>query len=424
MNSDQNSLTTQGRRFDTQPLGSTNFQLKSPGGIKFMAGKDGTINSENDVVLDILIVGGGIIGLWTAYELARKHGSLSIAVCEKEGAFGEHTTGRNSEVLHSGIYYETGSLKHQHCMQGNRLWREFIQKNSLPFLPAGKIITSPHKESEKLQNLFEKSNKNGLEGVRWLAEQEIQEYQSHIYISSGLYIPSAGVLDVSSSLQCLRFHLQELGVMVLSSSDVKPVKNSEIDFANGHVAQVSGSLVYTKNLVNAAGLGAVSFRKDLGLFDYQDFYVKGNYLSLNRKLPFNKLIYPTPPEHGLGLGVHLTIDASGAQKFGPNTEPINQIQYQVEEGLINEMYPAIGENFKGIERADLSLGYAGIRPKVKKIVNNEAKLANDFLVQDRRQHGISGYFEFLGIESPGLTAAPSLALEMCSRIESESLSQV
>lgn len=353
------------------------------------------------IEIDVAIVGGGIIGFWNTLEILKRNPSLSIAVFEKETYFGDHTTGRNSEVLHAGIYYETGSLKHLHCLEGNKRWRDFVKKYELPFLDSGKYIIATTNQKDDLEKIYEKSLENSVPGIRYANQNEVEQLSDYLNVEEALYSPTSGVLDVSSSLKKLREMIESLGGIILRKTQI------EID----HFADYSFQLrskdytFHSRYLLNCAGLNAVGFRKNLSLSDFTDYYVKGNYLTLSSKYPAKNLIYPIPPAHGLGLGVHLTLDASGGVKFGPNTEEVTEIDYSVNVNLIDLLFPDIKKIFKTVEKDQLYLGYSGIRPKVKK--NNELK--KDFIVQGSSQHGIPGYIEFLGIESPGLTAAPSLA---------------
>jgi L-2-hydroxyglutarate oxidase LhgO len=157
----------------------------------------------------------------------------------------------------------------------------------------------------------------------------------------------------------------------------------------------------------------VEFRAQVGLSNFKNYFVKGHYLSLKRPMAIQSLIYPIPPAHGLGLGIHLTLDVSGGGKFGPNTEEIESLNYSVQASVLDQMYPAIKQLFHKIEKEDLNLGYAGVRSKITTI---DGRLQRDFILSGPREHGVEGYFEFLGIESPGLTAAPALAELMTEKI--------
>ena len=334
--------------------------------------------------IDVAIIGGGIVGLWSAYTLLKKFPNQFVVVFEAEAYLGEHSTGRNSEVLHSGLYYPTNSLKHLCSLEGNELWRNYIQEKNLPFIDCGKVVAATRHQLEKLEILF----KQGLE--------------------DGFFISSSGVLNVSESLKSLRFDIEAMGGVVLTKNKVQVMSRS----SEGFVLEVNGDIIETKKLVNAAGLFAVDFRKQLGLDDFGNYYVKGNYLKLRKKLDMQHLLYPIPPANGLGLGVHLTMDTAGEQKFGPDTEVVEEIDYSLKESVKEKMMHAIHEVFKNINESDLQLGYSGIRPKVRK----NGQLVTDFVFNTQKEHEIKGYFEFLGIESPGVTAAPSLAHKLCEAI--------
>jgi L-2-hydroxyglutarate oxidase LhgO len=351
--------------------------------------------------IDVAIVGGGIVGLWCAYSLLKKNPDRTVVVFEAEPYLGEHTSSRNSEVLHSGIYYPTGSLKHLHCVRGNELWREYVKEKGMPFLDAGKVVCAVKGQEEKLESLFQQGRKNDVPRMRKLSKSEISAYKDILNIDDGFFCETSGVLNVAEALGHLWRDIESMGGMVLVKNCVKLKSFGDGEF----VLDVNGDEIYAETLVNCAGLFAVEFRKALGLTDYENFYVRGSYLKLTRKMNADKLIYPIPPEHGLGLGVHLTLDTDGGQKFGPDTEPVERIDYALEESLKEKMLPSIHEIFKNVHGEDLQLGYAGIRPKVKK----NGKLVTDFVLNTSREHKIPGYYEFLGIESPGITASPSLA---------------
>jgi L-2-hydroxyglutarate oxidase LhgO len=361
--------------------------------------------NKETLKIDILIVGGGIIGLWSAYKILKKFPDRIVAVFEAESYLGEHTTGRNSEVLHSGLYYPTNSLKHRHCLKGNQMWRQYIAEKNMPFLDCGKVIVATGEQGANLQSLYERSLENEVSGVRTLARTEIETLKQVLHMEDGFFIRSSGVLNASEALRMLKQDIEDMGGMILKNSRVQLLESANEHF----LFDVNGDQLESQILVNAAGLLAVALRAHLNLFDFSNFYVKGSYLKLKKKIDIDKLVYPIPPADGLGLGVHLTLDTAGDQKFGPNTEIIAEVEYSVSDSLIYKMSPSIHKIFKNIKESDLLLGYAGVRPKIKR----DGELITDFVFNTSAQHGIKGYFEFLGIDSPGLTAAPSLA-EMLS----------
>jgi L-2-hydroxyglutarate oxidase LhgO len=360
--------------------------------------------------IDVVVVGGGIVGLWTAYEILTQNPKISLAVFEREKELGEHSTGRNSEVLHSGIYYPYGSLKWQTCLIGNRMWRDFISLNSLSFLDCGKFVVAKSSETEKLGELYRRGEKNQVPNLRMATAQEVFELKKSVSVDEAFFCPSSGVLNVSEALKTLTNLVESMGGVILKSQNFTVAERIE----NGFVFVSEGQKMVTKTLINAAGHGAVNLRSRLGLTNFSNRWVKGNYVALKRSLDLKHLVYPIPPAHGLGLGVHLTLDVSGAQKFGPNTEEVSNLDYSQKEDLIGQMFPAIAELFPSVKPQDLSLAYSGIRSK---ILDSNGVLVTDYVLGTPKEHGVSGYFEFLGIESPGVTAAPALAKLMCTHID-------
>lgn len=352
---------------------------------------------NEQIELDVAIVGGGIVSLWIAFSILKRWPNLNLAIFEKEKFILEHTSGRNSEVLHAGIYYPNGSNKHLLCLEGNRLWREFINQNQLEFLDCGKFIVSNYDQKEQLEVLYQNAHDNGV-NVRWAKTDEICSSRGVVNFSHSFYSPTSGVLNVSLAAKFLLQKIEALGGIVLYSTEVQKINH----YGNDYLIELSDhTSVNTKYLINAAGLWSTNIRTMLGLNDLVSFYVKGSYLTLSKKLPLKNLIYPIPPENKLGLGVHLTLDVGLNQKFGPNTEIIQDVSYSVQNNLIDQMYPEINKIFPTVKSSDLILGYAGIRPKIRQL---DESIVNDFIIQSP----IKNYIELLGIESPGLTAAPAI----------------
>lgn len=359
--------------------------------------------------IDIVIVGGGIIGLWSAYEILRNKPHLSLVLCEKEQYLGEHSTGRNSEVLHSGIYYENQSLKHLTCIEGNELWRSFIKETNLSFLDCGKYVVSTTENQARFKDLFQNALKNGVPGVRMASAQEIADFESEVRLEQAFFCPTSGVLNVSEAIGVLNRLIEDLGGIILRGEKFQILEKD----SQGFLFQAGGEKMKASVVVNAAGHFAVDLRAQANLQGYKNRFVKGNYLILKEKLKLNQLFYPIPPVHGLGLGIHLTLDTSGAQKFGPNTEDVSNLDYSVNEGIIDQMYPSISELFPTVKKKSLALAYSGIRSR---IVNSKGELIRDFIFGTPKEHGVEGYYEFLGIESPGITASPALARKLYAEL--------
>lgn len=366
------------------------------------------MGAKEEIKLDAAIVGGGILGLMLAWELANKYPHWEIAIFEKEKFLAEHTTGRNSGVLHAGLYYPQNSLKHLLCLEGNELWIKLAQDYQLPVRQTGKyIVASRPQEESLLESLFLKAQNNGVQ-ARWSSAQELAQLSSSLHIQSAFFTPTSGIINVSQLISFLNDELFKKQVPVLKETEVSKVRKQQgrIHFQAGE-DQINSSLFF-----NCAGLWATELRQQLGLHDLAPFWVKGNYLKYNGTLPFKNLIYPIPPQDGQGLGVHLTFDWDGINRFGPNTESVSEINYHVNHSWVEEMSPSIHQLFKGIDSTKLSVDYAGIRPKIKA----NGTLYTDFWIKSGKDLGIEGYYECCGIESPGLTAAPAIVKKILNTL--------
>lgn len=356
--------------------------------------------------IDIAIIGGGIVGLWICRELLSKHPQYTIALFEKESYLLEHTSGRNSEVLHAGIYYSTNSMKHRFCIEGNSLWREYFKKHQLDFLDCGKYIVSPEDEGTELDAIYEQAKKNDVPDLSWAKQETVKTLSEVVKVKRAFYSPSSAVLNVANASKRIQQEIEAKGGIILIKNEIAVVEKTMNSF---QLTMKDDSRVISQYVVNAAGLGAVGLRQQLGLFEYSNFFVKGNYLSLKKSLALKNLIYPVPPKDKLSLGVHLTLDSFGNQKFGPDSELVDEINYQIPPSVIDKMFPSIKNLFHTVTIDQLQLAYSGIRPKVK---NTLSQIEPDFIIQSP----ISNYLELLGIESPGLTASPAIAKFVSDKI--------
>ena len=237
----------------------------------------------------------------------------------------------------------------------------------------------------------------------------MHKLKEYVLADQAFFSKSSGVLDTASALKCLENLIQKKKGIILKNSLVTNLEQ----LSDGFKFTCNQDNIHADIVINCAGLYAVELRKLLGLTNFTNKYIKGNYLKLTQKLPAKHLIYPIPPADGLGLGIHLTMDIHGDQKFGPNTEEVSFIDYQLNVSLIDELYPSIKELFFTVSKEKLQLAYAGIRPKIQDAKN---ELVLDFVFNTEKEHAIKNYFELLGIESPGLTAAPAIGLKIAHLI--------
>ncbi|MCP4914156.1 MAG: FAD-dependent oxidoreductase [Oligoflexia bacterium] len=344
-----------------------------------------------------VICGGGILGLLLAKELSHKFSPDDLALFEKNEFLGEGNTSRNSGVLHSGIYYPTDSLKHKHCLAGNKMWRNLASELDITVNPCGKfIVASTCDEVERTKELREQAKKNDVP-FNELKEEQINKLKEVINYEDGFFIPSTGIVDISEAIKKIENHLFNKNVPIIKNDEIISVEFKENKFFIN--TKLSGAMT-CDYFFNVAGTDAINIRKMLGHSELENYFVKGNYVKLNKKYYNESLIYPVPQKNLKGLGVHTSFATDGIIRFGPNTQDVDHVHFKVQDSIVDEMYPEVIKVFKGINKEDLSPDYSGVRPKIK--LNGE--LHTDFWI---KKH--DNYIECCGIESPGLTAAPSIA---------------
>jgi len=352
--------------------------------------------------VDAVVIGAGVVGLAVARALALA--GREVIILEGEDAIGTHTSSRNSEVIHAGIYYPKGSLKARSCVAGKELLYEYCVSHGVPHRRCGKlIVATDEKQSEELHGIQKKAHANGVTDVVWMSRAQALALEPELHCVAALYSPSTGIIDSHALMLAYLGDAEARGAMLALKS---PLMGAEA-VADGFVLHVGDETVQAKTLVNSAGLRAPSVARLVEGYPVDkapgEFYAKGNYYSLNRKNPFSRLVYPVP-EPG-GLGVHVTLDLGGQARFGPDVEWVDRIGYDVDPRRADRFYAAIRRYWPGLPDASLSPGYAGIRPKTA----GAKDPAPDFEIQGPRKHGVPGLVHLFGIESPGLTSSLALA---------------
>jgi L-2-hydroxyglutarate oxidase LhgO len=353
--------------------------------------------------LDAVVVGAGVVGLAVARALAMA--GREAVVLEAEEAIGTHTSSRNSEVIHAGIYYPKGSLKAQSCVEGKTLLYEYCVSHGVPHRRSGKLIVATDaSQLSELEGIQRKAHANGVTDVVWMTREQALALEPELSCVAALYSPSTGIIDSHALMLAYLGDAEAHGAMLALRSSLDKV----VVATNGFELHVSGSEpILARALVNSAGLRAPSIARCIEGYPAErapgEFYAKGNYYSLARRSPFSRLVYPVP-EPG-GLGVHITLDLAGQARFGPDVEWVERIGYDVDPRRAERFYAAIRRYWPGLPDGVLLPGYAGIRPKTA----GPAAPAPDFEIQGPHAHGIPGLVHLFGIESPGLTASLSLA---------------
>jgi L-2-hydroxyglutarate oxidase LhgO len=355
--------------------------------------------------VDAVVIGAGVVGLAVARSLASQ--GREVLILEAEGAFGTGTSSRNSEVIHAGLYYPKGSLKAKLCVEGNRLLYAYCQERGVEHKRVGKLLVAANEgELPLLAEVERKALGNGVGDLTRLSQADAVAMEPELACAAALLSPSTGIVDSHGLMLALLADGEALGATLALKSPVIGGRVGErgIDLL---VGGAEPSTLRAGLVVNCAGLGAWTVSQlIMGVPDESippRHYCKGNYFLLTGKTPFRRLVYPVPGH--AGLGVHLTLDLAGQARFGPDTEWINEIGYEVDERRGDSFYAAIRSYWPGLADGALRPGYAGVRPKIQ----GPADPARDFLIEGPADHGVPGWVALYGIESPGLTSSLAIA---------------
>ena len=358
--------------------------------------------------VDCLIIGAGVVGLAVANSLAKA--GQSVLVIERHDSFGRETSSRNSEVIHGGMYYPTGSLKAILCVEGRRLLYDFCCSHNIPYKKTGKIIVATdHEEIPALEKLFQLGLANGVEGLRLITKEGIKSLEPHVFGVAALYSPETGIIDSHRLMSCLVASAKESGAMVAYDSEflraTKERDSYEIVIKNG-----TDELNLTaKIVINSAGLDSDIVAQNAG-FDLEKYYYSINYckgqyfrLSSTKARLLKMLVYPVPKPASGGLGVHATVDLAGGVRLGPDDEYLKlRVQdYSVDPLCRSDFYDSARRYIPFISEEDLSADIAGIRPKLQ----GPGGDFRDFVISDEAGKGFPGFINLIGIESPGFTAS-------------------
>lgn len=267
---------------------------------------------------DVIIVGGGIVGLAVALEITRRFPRLSLLLLEKENRVGQHQSSHNSGVIHSGIYYKPGSLKAKLCVEGAHAMVEFCRAQGIPHQVCGKVIVATHEEEfSRLEELRRRGEANGLAGVRSIGPEQLREIEPHVTGLRALVVPSTGITDYAAVCAKYSELIHAQGGIILTSTAVTGLRQRTGEV----VVETSGPAFSTTHLINCAGLFSDRISRMAG--EKPDVIIapfRGEYYDLvpQRSSLVRALIYPVPDPRFPFLGVHFTRRVSGSVDAGPN----------------------------------------------------------------------------------------------------------
>ena len=363
-----------------------------------------TTESEAQTV----IVGAGVIGLAIARKLARL--GHEVIILEAEDSVGHHTSGRNSQVIHAGMYYPVGSLRARFCVEGKIHLYDFCQTRHVDFERVEKLIVATRDDQmTPLKAIYERGLANGVSDLKLISAEQAVAWEPELFCSAAIYSPSTGIVDVPGLMLALLGEAEAEGAFIVYKSPVLSVQVLENGFRL-EVRDAGDTVICCKNLINAAGLGAWDVARNTDKFEDERIppqsFAKGNYVSLSGvKAPFRRLIYPVPEDKS--LGVHYVRDLGGQVSFGPDLENLesNVLDYRVDPARIDNFIPSIRKFWPGLPDDVLQVGTAGIRPRI----SMPGQPAADFMIQGPKDHGYPGLVQLFGIESPGMTSSLAIA---------------
>ena len=351
--------------------------------------------------VDCVVVGAGVIGLAIARSMART--GREVIVLETEDDIGTGTSSRNSEVIHAGIYYQSDSLKARLCVEGKHALYQYCADRGVEHQNIGKLIVASREEDlSTLQDLQIKGAANGVDDLALLDKTEMVALEPALAGVGALLSPSTGIIDSHGLMLAYQGEAEGHGAAIAFNTPfvkAEPASDSILVHAGGKTPVT----LKAEMLINSAGLGAQDVAHAVSGLEAryipERYLLKGSYFSLAGKSPFSRLIYPVPPD--ASLGVHLTLDLGGQAKFGPDQEWIDEIDYEVNPDRARDFYSSVRQYFPDLEDGALVPAYAGIRPKVQA----PGEPVADFVISGPRDHGINGFVNLFGMESPGLTSS-------------------
>ncbi|WP_341707738.1 NAD(P)/FAD-dependent oxidoreductase [Halopseudomonas sp.] len=362
--------------------------------------------------VDLVVIGAGVVGLAVAQRMAR--GGRSVLVLEQESSFGQHCSSRNSEVIHAGIYYAPGSLKAQLCRQGRDLLYDWCRTHAVPHRALGKLLVAVTKdEIPALKQLQANAAANGVE-LHWQSAEDVAAREPQVRAVAGLFSPLTGIVDSHALMQSFEAALQSRGGELCCNTRVDALEAIPGGLRVTGTSAGESFAVSARQVVNAGGLFAQQLQKAVGAAAIPALSLcQGRYFNYSGRSPFSHLVYPMPEANAAGLGVHATLDLGGQLRFGPDVRYLDQLDYQVDDGLRDAFATAIRRYWPDCDAARLQPAYAGVRPKL----SGPGEPPRDFVIQDQSVHGIDGLVSLFGIESPGLTASLALAEQVAARLD-------
>ncbi len=351
---------------------------------------------------DAAIVGAGAVGLAIGYALARR--GETVVVLEREATIGQGVSSRNSEVIHAGLYYPTGSLKARFCVEGRRRLYRFLSDHGVAFDRCGKLVVATSAEEiPRVEAVLTQAAANGVEGIERLTGAQAMAMEPELSAVEAILSPESGVFDSHAYMVALTGEIEAHEGAVVTRT---PFLGAEPLAAGGFKVRIGGeapAAFDASRLIISAGLGAQAAAASVEGYPRAAIpalhFGKGVYFRLAGRAPFQRLVYP-PPIPG-ALGSHYRRDLGGQAHFGPDLQYVDGEDYDVDPGRAARFYEDVRRYWPGLRDGALEPDYAGIRPKL----HGPGEPQPDFRLDGEAVHGLAGLVALFGIESPGLTSS-------------------
>ena len=381
----------------------------------------GESDMADEYATDVVVIGAGVVGLAIAAEVSRR--GRATFVLEKNGGVGRETSSRNSQVIHAGLQYPAGSLKARLCVLGNRMLYELCDRAGVAHRRLGKLVIAIEEdELGGLDALRTTAEANGVEGLRILSRTEVEAVEPHLSAAGALYVPTTGIVDAHGLMDAYAQAARERGAEIALRTHVDGIARLADGYrVEGVDASGERFALRAHAVVNASGLWADEIAEragiDIDAAGYRQHFCKGDYFVVSpaRIGMISHLVYPlaaTGAER-TGTRIHLTLELDGRMRLGPDAtwQPDawrDDPRYQVDEGQGDAFWRSAHRYLPWLERADVTPESAGMRPRVFGPGEPQA----DFIITHEAERGLPGLVNLIGIESPGLTASPAIALHV------------
>jgi L-2-hydroxyglutarate oxidase LhgO len=360
----------------------------------------------------LTIVGAGAVGLAVAARLAPRFPEL--VVVERRERHGMETSSRNSEVIHAGMYYPTGSLKARLCVRGRHLLYELCERRGVPYRRITKLIVAcTPEETSELERLLALGRANGVP-LEMLTQGRGRELEPAVPAVAGLFSPETGIVSAHGLMDAYLQEARRAGAILQARAELVGLERRGSDYRVSLRTPDGLESFTSERVVNAAGLESDSVAAlagiDLGAAGYRLHWWKGSYFALAgpRSRLVSRLVYPVPTR--LSLGVHAVLGLDGRLRFGPDTDYLTErrLDYSVDEAKRPTFAAAVRRLLPAVEDEDLTPDIAGIRAKLQ----GPGDGFRDFVVAEETARGLPGLVSLVGIDSPGLTSSPAIAEEV------------